>query len=361
MSPASSQSVSIVYVTRQVNRSGYAVLRGLLRHNLKPVAIVLHRRTTPWAVPVIRVVARWIYLVICRYYRCIPLKAMQSEAHLAKVHGIPVIYVESINSDSTIERVAKLEPDMLIMGGGWHERLSEQILEVPRIACINTHPSLLPEFRGTSITRWQVLHGVEMSGVTVHLVESKFDTGPILGREEVNVSGLTPQAMFERLSEVAADLVPLVVKSIVRSSSLSSEEQDLSVGEYFRKWNWEERNLKIDWEQSLRQIHRFVLANTQENYWYRGPTFSFHGREMILRVTRLETGVANPLLPSGTVELVERPDGSVVLRRQGESDQLVLVSVQRGGRFYRVRRSQAAASALRVRGTEVVPQKEFKN
>lgn len=348
------KSARIVYVTRHFNRCGYAVLRGLIDYNLTPVAVVLRREVSLWMLPGIRHAMRRMYLLLCKYYRCSPLKAMKSEAILAKKNGIPILFVESINSHSSLERISQFSPDLIVMGGGWHERLLSSIRAVPQLGSINTHPSLLPEFRGTSITRWQVLHGIRTSGVTVHSVESSFDTGAIFAQEHIDVTGLNPQEMFERLGGVAETLVPKVALAILSGTAKRPAPQNMSVGEYFGRWEWKKEKLRIDWNAPFQQIHHFVLANTQELFRYRGPEFCFGGREFILRKTSISCVTSAEIgapVAGGAIRLSAQNDGSVALYRKGDPHSLRLVSVQEGGRLFALRRARAASDALSLVGS----------
>jgi methionyl-tRNA formyltransferase len=75
--------------------------------------------------------------------------------------------------------LAGLEPDLIFVAGfPW--RLPPELLSLPRLGCINTHPSLLPRYRGPNPLFWQVMNGETEGGLTMHRMDADFDTGPIL-------------------------------------------------------------------------------------------------------------------------------------------------------------------------------------
>ena len=75
--------------------------------------------------------------------------------------------------------LAGLEPDLIFVAGfPW--RLPPELLSLPRLGCINTHPSLLPRYRGPNPLFWQVMNGETEGGLTIHRMDADFDTGPIL-------------------------------------------------------------------------------------------------------------------------------------------------------------------------------------
>lgn len=89
------------------------------------------------------------------------------------------------------------EPDLgLCTGYPW--LLPPDVLAVPRLGVVNSHPSLLPRHRGPFPWAWAVRENEPELGLTVHLMDAQFDTGPILAQgsrpmpEDVTLEGLLP-------------------------------------------------------------------------------------------------------------------------------------------------------------------------
>src|SRR5690606_28678181 len=112
----------------------------------------------------------------CGYYRCAPLKFSRSVYKLAKSKKIDVIRIETIKSASFVRTLEIISPDLLFVGGGWHELIPKKVLRIPKLGALNVHPSLLPNYRCTSITRWQILHGDKQSRSSVLNIDDRFDT-----------------------------------------------------------------------------------------------------------------------------------------------------------------------------------------
>jgi phosphoribosylglycinamide formyltransferase-1 len=84
---------------------------------------------------------------------------------------------------------------------------------------LNVHPSLLPDFPGTHPVEDALAAGVEVTGVSVHLVDEGVDTGPVVAQEPVPVrAGDTPESLLERLHEVEHRLLPDTVRRLMRST-----------------------------------------------------------------------------------------------------------------------------------------------
>ena len=96
---------------------------------------------------------------------------------------------------------------MRILSGGFLARWPDRV--------VNTHPSLLPAFRGAHAVREALEHGVKLTGCTVHLVDEEVDHGPILAQEAVPVlPGDTEVALHERIKAVEHRLLPACVRAM---------------------------------------------------------------------------------------------------------------------------------------------------
>ena len=81
---------------------------------------------------------------------------------------------------------------------------------------LNTHPALLPSFRGWHAVRDALAYGVKVTGCTVHVAGLDVDTGPILAQEAVPVlPGDTESSLAERIKEVERQIYPAVLRQVV--------------------------------------------------------------------------------------------------------------------------------------------------
>ncbi|HMO61147.1 MAG TPA: formyltransferase family protein [Ferruginibacter sp.] len=348
--------MKILYVTRHFNHSGYVILQRLIDEKIPIAAILLHKDDDKWRKPLLRHYLKWKYYFKCRYYNCQPLRTLNSEESLAKKNGIPIIWTDSIKSDSFYADLQKLNPDIIVLGGGWHELIPKRVFSFPPLGCINTHPSLLPEFRGTSITRWQVLHGVEKSGSTIHYVDDTFDTGGVLAQKEIAVSkNVTPQQLFYILGKAGADtMIPLLQQFKTTGRQVPyMVEHNPEYYNYYKRWSWDIEKLKIDWHQPFRSIHFKVLANTQESFEYLGTHFRYNGRQYFLRKTTLvnlnstQQDFVNGL-KDDSIYVYGIEKGSIILCRKNDAHGLVLETLQRHDKYYKYRRSYPANTLLKA-------------
>ncbi|KTR59581.1 phosphoribosylglycinamide formyltransferase, partial [Rothia kristinae] len=109
------------------------------------------------------------------------------------------------------EKLASYAPDLLLFAG-FMRIVDAQLVARFERRIVNTHPALLPSFPGAHGVRDALAHGVKITGVTVHLVDSGVDTGPILAQAAVPVlEGDTEQSLHERIKEQER---PLLVRTL---------------------------------------------------------------------------------------------------------------------------------------------------
>ena len=143
---------------------------------------------------------------------------------IARDAGVDAVLVERTDFSKSFDRDAysaqvvatlqELELDVLVSAGFG--------TVVPGVASayagrmINTHPALLPAFKGWHAVRDALAAGVKVTGCTVHIVTEVMDEGPILAQEPVPVlPGDTEESLHERIKEVERRLLPATIRRFI--------------------------------------------------------------------------------------------------------------------------------------------------
>jgi phosphoribosylglycinamide formyltransferase-1 len=145
---------------------------------------------------------------------------------VARNHGIPAELVERGDFGATFDRVAythrvvdvleRHDVDLVAMAG-FGTILEKPVHDAFAGRIVNTHPALLPSFRGWHAVRDALEFGVKVTGVTVHLATLEVDDGPILAQEAVEVlPDDTEASLHERIKRVEHRLYPEVIARLVR-------------------------------------------------------------------------------------------------------------------------------------------------
>jgi len=126
---------------------------------------------------------------------------------LALERQIQVIQTKTFKSREVVEQLASFQPELIIVAA-FRAILPPEVLSLPKFACLNVHPSLLPRHRGPSPVANTILCGDEITGVTIMLMEAGLDTGPILAQEEVGISFMdTTDSLSAKLADAGARLL----------------------------------------------------------------------------------------------------------------------------------------------------------
>jgi methionyl-tRNA formyltransferase len=126
---------------------------------------------------------------------------------LALERQIPVIQPETFKSSEVVEKLASFQPELIVVAA-FGAILPPEVLSLPKFACLNVHPSLLPQHRGPSPVADTIICGDEITGVTIMLMDAGMDTGPILAQEKVGISFMnTTGSLSSKLADVGAKLL----------------------------------------------------------------------------------------------------------------------------------------------------------
>ena len=155
---------------------------------------------------------------------------------IARSAGIAAELVERTDFGATFDRVAYTHQVVdaleryrveLVAMAGFGTILEKPVHDAFPDRIVNTHPALLPAFRGWHAVRDALDYGVKITGVTVHLAQLEVDDGPILAQEAVPVlPGDTEDTLHERIKKVEHRLYPEVIEQLVREHDQRRDQHD---------------------------------------------------------------------------------------------------------------------------------------
>lgn len=173
------------------------------------------------------------------------------EFNYIKSHKLYEIKAKSANSAEFKKEILRLNPDIVLVGT-WGEKIKKNIINLPKIATINVHPSLLPKYRGPN-PYLQALKNMEKeSGVTFHLMDENFDTGAILHQKKVEIqTSDTGKELRQKVTHVAREGVSELIKKL-DEEIIIPVAQDESKANYFSQISQEE--VMLDFKKSAEEI-----------------------------------------------------------------------------------------------------------
>lgn len=159
------------------------------------------------------------------------------------------------NNVEFIEEIKALQPDVICVVA-YGKILPKEILDIPRLGCINVHGSLLPKYRGAAPIQWAVINGEKVTGVTTMYMDIGMDTGDMILKEEVSIGeDETTGELWDKLSEVGAKLLVKTLKQIEDGTATRIPQgEDFSMAPMLNK-----EMSKINWNsQSAQEIKNLV-------------------------------------------------------------------------------------------------------
>lgn len=153
-----------------------------------------------------------------------------TEYSYIKSYNVPELKSKSANSEQFKKEILKLNPDLVIVGT-WGEKLKKESIQLPKIAMINVHPSLLPKYRGPNPYLETIRHLEKTTGITFHLMSEEYDAGAILLQKQIEIKPddtgkelkertvlMARQAVTELLNSLADDFIIPVEQSEERAT-----------------------------------------------------------------------------------------------------------------------------------------------
>lgn len=219
-------------------------------------------------------------------------------ADAARARELPLATPERLRTDEGRSVIRDFAPDGLLLAS-YGQLVPREILELARRPPLNVHPSLLPRHRGAAPVASTILAGDEVAGVTLMIMTTHLDAGPIVAQWPVALEGreTTPE-LQRRLAQVAAEEVPAQLLRWADGDlpAVTQDESAATAAPSFRREDgW------IDWRRPAQVIDRQVRALQP----WPGAWTTLDGRRLHIRRAHPVAGVSG--VPVGSVLPGEHP------------------------------------------------------
>lgn len=234
----------------------------------------------------------------------------------------PVLQPNRIKKDeATLTALESVQADAFVVVA-YGQLLSQRILDLPRLGCINGHGSLLPAYRGAAPIQWCIVNGDTVTGMTTMLMNLGMDTGDMLLKSSL------PIGLLDTAGEVAAALAnqcaSLLVETLhgLAEGMLSPLPQDEALATYAPLIQKED--FELDWGKAAIAIHNQVRG------FYPNCVTTFRGQPLKVMAT---APLGEPYwaeLPSELVTMREAVEGAIAKAIQQNSPPGTIVGLLKG-------------------------------
>ena len=223
--------MKIVVLTNKGSLYGKKIINELISNRITVDSVVVIRQPISYQRKLFRYVKKRVGILDALYF------TIQRVIHKEKIPhswngnvfigryddlGVPILYSAGTNSSNTVEILTSLRPDLLLLGQTGI--VKRNIIEIPAKGTLNSHPGILPTYRGIDSAKWAIYYDDYSNvGVSVHWVDTGVDTGSIIFTKHYRIRE------GETLESLNTNLYNLAAQSLVRVVKMMMEEKELAV------------------------------------------------------------------------------------------------------------------------------------
>ena len=179
------------------------------------------------------------------------MKMVPSEVKIyALENGLKIEQPQRVrNNPEFVQKLKDINPDVICVVA-YGKIIPKEILEIPRLGCINVHGSLLPKYRGAAPIQWAVLNGDKETGITTMYMDEGMDTGDIILTKKVEIGDdETTGELWDRLSQIGGKLLVETLEKIENgTNSRTKQPIEFTLAPMIDK-----EIAKIDWNNKTSQ------------------------------------------------------------------------------------------------------------
>jgi len=218
---------------------------------------------------------------------------------ITKRHKIKHIEVMNINDTKNVKLINEIQPDIIFVFG-WSQLLNNEILKIPKLGVIGSHPTELPKYRGRAPIPWSIIKGLKKSALTFFYIQEGIDDGDIVTQKQFEITDVDDAtSVYEKITVLGKKMLSEILP-LLESNKITSKKQN---SELFIE-NWPKRTPldgKINWSKSAKEIHNLIRATT---FPYPGAYTFFKNKKLIIWKSTLD------------VSLIQEPGKIIIEKNQ---------------------------------------------
>ena len=145
-------------------------------------------------------------------------------ADWAKSHSLPFLETDNANAPAVVEKIATLQPDLIVVIA-FGQKIGNELIELPPKGAINVHASLLPRYRGAAPINWVIINGESETGISIISLAEKMDAGDIVSQAKTDIADdETAGQLHDRLAQMAAPLLLETIDKIADGTAIYTKQ-----------------------------------------------------------------------------------------------------------------------------------------
>ncbi|AOW98207.1 methionyl-tRNA formyltransferase [Moorena producens PAL-8-15-08-1] len=196
---------------------------------------------------------------------------------IALAHKLPVWQPQRLKKHrETLTQLRQVKADVFVVVA-YGQILSQEILDMPTVGCINVHGSILPKYRGAAPIQWCLYNGEAQTGITTMLMDAGMDTGAMLLKAYTPIRLLdTAQDLAQTLSNLGADLLieTLLKQELQEIQAIPQDHSEATYAPLIQKSDY-----GLDWSRSNLELHNQIRG------FFPNCVTSFRGKSLKISAT----------------------------------------------------------------------------
>lgn len=237
---------------------------------------------------------------------------------IAQKHNIPVYTPTTLKDEKWIQLIEDATPDF-IFSFYYRHMIPKRILDIPRVAALNLHGSLLPKFRGRAPVNWVLVEGESETGVTLHEMVEKPDAGDIIAQKKIEIAFEDDvYTLYMKMTSAARHLMKETLPMLADGTFVRTPQTGTS--SYFGGRKPEDG--LITWQKDALSLHNLTRAVTHP---YPGAFTLIGERKLFIWKSHPESdtgnGVPGKVLSSRPLKIATGKGSLNLVRVQLEGEQ----------------------------------------
>lgn len=219
---------------------------------------------------------------------------------LAIKYQVSVLQPKTLKSDEIVQTLRDVRADIFVVVA-YGKLIPKSVLDLPRLGCVNVHPSLLPKYRGPSPMQWAIREGDRETGITIMKLDEGMDTGPILAQTRLLVDPTeTLVTLMQKIHKIGPAFLIKSLKAYA-TQAIKPVAQDDAKATSTRLLTREDG--EIDWREPAESIDRRLRAYVP----WPGVWTNWNRTKKPLRIKIIRAELSEKKLAPGQV--LAGPDG----------------------------------------------------
>ena len=209
---------------------------------------------------------------------------------LCENYKIKNFHVNNINDVENIKTIKSLNPDIILVMG-WSQLLKNEIIQIPKLGVVGSHPTELPKFRGRAPIPWTILKELTESALTFFFIEEGIDNGDIVSQKKFKIcENDDSESIYDLIIKLGKNMIIETLKDFQNNSITRIPQNEKNFVEYWSKRTPDDG--KINWSKSAKDISTLIRASTHP---YPGAFTFFKNLPLkIFKASYVDDNTSNP-------------------------------------------------------------------